>query len=73
MTTNGAAEYLALHVLLRKARRRARLTQAGAGELIDVCERTFRDFEAGRGDLPAAKVFRLADLLGVRIHVERSH
>ncbi len=70
--TDWRAEYLALHVQMHRARRRLGLTQAGAADLIEVCERTFRDFEAGRGDLPAAKMFQLADALGIHIHVQGS-
>ena len=72
MTAGWASEYLALHVLMHRTRRRLGLTQAAASGLAGVCERTFREFEAGRGDLPAAKVFQLADALGIHIHVQRS-
>ncbi|AJD50320.1 MULTISPECIES: helix-turn-helix transcriptional regulator [Pseudomonadota] len=61
------SDYLTLHTRLRQARQSKRLTQAGAGERIGVCERTYRDFEAGRTDLPAAHVFRLAHVLGIKI------
>ena len=65
--SNWQSDYLTLHTRLRQARQSKRLTQAGAGECIGVCERTYRDFEAGRTDLPAAVVFRLAPLLGINI------
>lgn len=61
------SDYLTLHTRLRQARENQHLTQAGAGECIGVCERTYRDFEAGRTDLPAAHVFRLAHVLGIKI------
>ena len=65
--SNWQSDYLTLHTRLRQARQSKRLTQAGAGECIGVCERTYRDFEAGRTDLPAAVVFRLAHVLGIKI------
>ncbi|WOI08979.1 helix-turn-helix transcriptional regulator [Thalassospira lucentensis] len=61
------SDYLTLHTRLRQARQAQHLTQAGAGECIGVCEHTYRDFEAGRTDLPAAHVFRLAHVLGIKI------
>ncbi|WP_417834004.1 helix-turn-helix transcriptional regulator [Thalassospira xiamenensis] len=61
------SDYLTLHTRLRQARESQHLTQAGAGERIGVCERTYRDFEAGRTDLSAAHVFRLATVLGIKI------
>tara|TARA_R110002167_G_scaffold248302_1_gene454283 strand:- start:197 stop:433 length:237 start_codon:yes stop_codon:yes gene_type:complete len=65
--SNWQSDYLTLHTRLRQARQSKRLTQAGAGESIGVCERTYRDFEAGQTDLPAAVVFRLAHVLGIKI------
>tara|TARA_R110000787_G_scaffold262857_1_gene368475 strand:+ start:322 stop:558 length:237 start_codon:yes stop_codon:yes gene_type:complete len=64
--SNWQSDYLTLHTRLRQARQSKRLTQAGAGECIGVCERTFRDFESGKTDLPAAHVFRLAHVLGIK-------
>ncbi|WP_417247591.1 MULTISPECIES: helix-turn-helix domain-containing protein [Pseudomonadota] len=65
--SNWQSNYLTLHTRLRQARQSQRLTQAGAGDCIGVCERTFRDFESGKSDLPAAHVFRLAHVLGIKI------
>ncbi|AUG55906.1 helix-turn-helix domain-containing protein [Thalassospira marina] len=61
------AEYLALHTRLRQIRRQKGLTQTDAGQCIGVSERTYRDFEAGRIDLSAAHLFRLAHALGFQI------
>lgn len=69
MTTSWLSDYLTLHAYISVERRNRGLTQAQAGELIDVCERSYRDFETGRGDLPAARIFRLADALGIRIQI----
>tara|TARA_R110002012_G_scaffold23178_2_gene78930 strand:- start:121 stop:357 length:237 start_codon:yes stop_codon:yes gene_type:complete len=65
--SNWQADYLTLHTRLRQARLDKGLTQTGAGHCIGVCERSYRDFEAGRIDLPAAHVFRLAHALGLKI------
>lgn len=61
------SDYLILHTRLRQARLDKGLTQATAGACIGVSERTYRDFEAGKIDRPAAEVFRLAHLLGIKI------
>ncbi len=61
------SDYLTLHTRLRQARESQHLTQADAGACIGVSERTFRDFESGKIDRPAAEVFRLAHVLGIKI------
>ena len=65
--SNWQSDYLTLHTRLRQARESQHLTQAVAGACIGVCERTYRDFEAGKIDRPAADVFHLAHVLGIKI------
>lgn len=72
MTQSWLSEYLTLHACIKLARHEQGLTLAEAGAVAGICEQSYRDFEAGRGDLPAARVFRLADALGIRVHVQRS-
>jgi hypothetical protein len=32
-----------------------------------VCERSYRDFEAGKSDLSSSRLFKLAQALGIQI------
>lgn len=65
--SNWQIEYLKTHARIRAARKFKGLTQAEAGDLIGICERTYRDFEAGRTDIQSARLFRLAEVLNLRI------
>ncbi|SOE00604.1 Helix-turn-helix domain-containing protein [Caenispirillum bisanense] len=51
------------------ARKAAGLTQADAGLLIGVSQRTYRDYERGAIELQCAKVIQLAALLGLTVTV----
>lgn len=60
-------DLLTLQARIKKARKAAKITQAQAGQIIGVCERSYRDFENGDKDIPAASLFLLAATLGIRV------
>lgn len=62
-------DLLVLSTAIRKARKTQKWTQAEAGKLIGMTERSYRDWENGYKDLPAASLFMLAGALGIRVYV----
>lgn len=60
-------DLLNLQARIHKARKAAKMTQAQAGEIIGMTERSYRDFECGKKDIPAASLFQLAAALGIRV------
>jgi DNA-binding XRE family transcriptional regulator len=58
---------MATRMAVAKARKAAGVTQEEAGLLVDMSLRTYRDWEAGKSDLPSAKVVRLCGLFGMTV------
>ncbi|MFA7429898.1 MAG: helix-turn-helix transcriptional regulator [Rhodospirillaceae bacterium] len=67
MTIPWKGDLLALQARIYKARRAQKITQAQAGKIIGVCDRTYRDWEGGETDIPASSLFLLAAHLGIRV------
>lgn len=61
------SDYLQFHRRLHEQRKSLGMTQPSAASLIGVSERTFRNFENGTGELEGAKLFKLANSLGIKI------
>lgn len=67
MTIPWKSDLLTVQARIHKARKAAKITQAQAGEIIGVSDRTYRDFESGEKDIPASSLFLLAASLGIRV------
>jgi DNA-binding XRE family transcriptional regulator len=63
------ADFVLLTYRIRKERLDQGLSQIEAATLIGICERSYRDFEAGKRDLSSSRLFKLAQILGVRIFI----
>ncbi|MEQ5775708.1 helix-turn-helix transcriptional regulator [Thalassospira sp. NFXS8] len=61
------ADFVLLTYRIRKERLDKGLSQIEAANLIGVCERSYRDFEAGKSDLSSSRLFKLAQALGIQI------
>ncbi|PKR56591.1 MULTISPECIES: helix-turn-helix transcriptional regulator [Thalassospira] len=61
------SDYVTFHRRIHEQRKSLGISQPKAAEIIGVSERTYRTFETGGGDLEAAKVFKLANHLGIKI------
>ncbi|MCA1972085.1 MAG: helix-turn-helix domain-containing protein [Caenispirillum sp.] len=64
-TAPWMADATAVRIAIIQQRRQLRLTQAEAGALIGVSDRTYRAFENGHSDLPSLKLFQLCGRLGL--------
>lgn len=64
---NWQSELVSLTSRLRKARLDKGLSQSQIASQLGICERSYRDFEAGKSDLSSSRLFKLAQSLGVRI------
>lgn len=60
-------DYMALTGLIRRERKAQRMTQAQAGELLGMTERSYRDFENGHRDIRLQELFRLCGALDIRV------
>ncbi|MDP2699943.1 helix-turn-helix domain-containing protein [Thalassospira sp.] len=60
-------DYLTFHRRIQEQRKALGLAQPKAAAIVGVSERTYRNFENGVGDLDAAKLFKLANELGIKI------
>ncbi|WP_255448439.1 helix-turn-helix transcriptional regulator [Telmatospirillum sp. J64-1] len=67
MNTPWKSDLLVLQARIHKARKVQKITQAQAGAIIGMTERSYRDFENGHKDLSAEKLFQLAAALGIRV------
>lgn len=61
------SDYLVFHRRIHEQRKAHGITQMNAATLIGVSERTYRNFENGTGELEGAKLFKLANSLGIKI------
>ncbi|AUG51516.1 helix-turn-helix domain-containing protein [Thalassospira marina] len=61
------SELVVLTSRLRKARVNNGLSQSQVASQLGICERSYRDFEAGKRDLSSSRLFKLAQTLGIRI------
>tara|TARA_R110001583_G_scaffold195530_1_gene375481 strand:- start:20530 stop:20769 length:240 start_codon:yes stop_codon:yes gene_type:complete len=66
---NWQSELVSLTSRLRKARLDKGLSQSQIASQLGMCERSYRDFEAGKRDLYSSRLFKLAQSLGVRIFI----
>ena len=63
-------KFLVAHRQVCLTRTRHGHTQASAGLVAGVSERTYRDFESGTGDLNTARFFKLCHELGLEITIK---
>ena len=61
------SDYVTFHRRIPEQRKSLGISQPKAAAIIGASERTYRTFETGGGDLEAAKVFKLANHLGIKI------
>lgn len=54
---------------IRVARKRLKITQADAGELAGISERTLRDIEKGKDGVALAAYINLLDVVGLSLAV----
>lgn len=66
-TVPWMADATAIRIAIIQERKARKLTQADAGALIGVSDRTYRAFENGHSDIPSLKLFQLCGRLGIRI------
>ncbi len=73
MSTSWIADYLALTGLIARRRKALKMTQAQAARVIGLCDRSYRAFENGYGDIPSQSLFRLCAEMGIRVAHERQN
>lgn len=65
--SNWLPDYMALHFRICKARKRRGVEVVEAAKWVAVTEDEYTEFEAGRRELPAPMIFKLANAFGIRV------
>lgn len=63
-------DYLAILHQLRRAREARKITQKHMAYVLEIGWATFQRYENGERDVPAAVLFRWADVLGLSIRTD---
>jgi transcriptional regulator with XRE-family HTH domain len=67
MSIPWKGDLLTLMGRIHRARKAAKMTQAEAGAIIGVTDRTYREYESGDTSMTADDLFQLAAALGIRV------